>query len=235
MKVTVLVAAYNCEVTLGASLASAVGQSYPASQFEVLVVDDGSTDGTAAVAEGFGGPQSNVRVLRAPHRGLAATCNAGLAAAQGEYLVRLDGDDRFDPDCLVMMARVLDANAGVGLVYADRIEAYEDGRRIRVEMRPFDLLKTIACGMMFRTAQARLAGGYDDLLFEEYDFLIRYLQIAPETFHLPVPLYTYVRHGAGMTARPEYWDRGWRQLEAKWGAARLQALGCDRARLTAQS
>lgn len=227
MRVTVLIAAYNCERTLAASLESAVSQSLSPSAFEVLVIDDGSTDGTAELAGRFGTP---VRLVREAHRGLTATCNKGLAEARGDYLVRLDSDDRMDADCLMLMSRVLDANAGIGCVYSDRFELHHEAQ-VRIDMRDFDLLKTIACGTMFRTATARAAGGYDDLLFEEYDFLIRYLQLAPEMFYLPVPLYTYVRHDAGMTAQPGYWQRGWRQLVAKWGVEHLRSIGCDEARL----
>ena len=228
MKVTVLVAAYNCERTLAASLESAMAQSLPAPDFEVLVVDDGSTDGTGDVARRFEAP---VRVLSEPHRGLAGTCNRGLGEAAGDYVVRLDGDDRLERDCLLLMSRALDANVEIGAVYSDRFEVLDDGRRERVDMSAFDLLKTIACGMMFRTATAKAAGGYDDLLFEEYDFLIRYRQLAPGLHYIPVPLYTYVRHGAGMTDQPEYWQRGWRQLVEKWGVEHLRSVGCDERRL----
>jgi glycosyltransferase involved in cell wall biosynthesis len=228
MSVTVVIAAYNAEQTIGAAIESALSQTLAANEFEVIVVDDGSTDATASIVRRFGSP---VRLIEAPHRGLAATCNAGLNEALGERFIRLDADDALDPDCLLILERVMSVNPSVGCAFGDRLETFPDGRRVRVDLEPFDLLKMIACGTMFRTALAREAGGYDDLLFEEYDFLLRYLQRAPRTFHVPVPLYTYTRHDAGMTAQPDYWRDGWNQLVAKWGIDRLHALGCDEARL----
>ena len=90
--VSVIVPAYNAEVHLAETLASVLEQNW--GQLELLVVDDGSSDRTVAVAKGFG---DLARVIACSHRGLAATRNRGLAAARGEFLLHLDADDLLTP------------------------------------------------------------------------------------------------------------------------------------------
>lgn len=218
MKVTVLIAAYNAAEHIAGAVESVLCQSLSGSKREILVVDDGSSDGTLDTLGRFEG---TIRVLDEPHRGLVSACNVGLAAAQGDYVLRLDADDSLAPDALLMMVRSLDENPGAGCVYSDRIEIMPDGQKVHVSLAEFNVFRTIACGVLFRTEIARAIGGYDDLLFEEYDFLIRYLRANPRRVHLALPLYLYVKHAANMTGQPGYWERGWQQIIQKWGETEL--------------
>jgi glycosyltransferase involved in cell wall biosynthesis len=171
LKVTVLIAAWNAESCVAAAIQSALQQTLPAREREVLVVNDGSTDGTLAVLRGFGG---EIAVLDRHHEGLSAACNAGLAAARGRAFVRLDADDWLERDALAVMTERLDADPSIGCVYSDRLEVSPGGRTRIVSLAKFNVFRTIACGILFQTDLARAVGGYDDLLFEEYDFLMRY-------------------------------------------------------------
>jgi len=85
--VSVIVAAYNRKHLLRECLRALQAQNLPKEQFEIIVVDDGSTDGTASVAGSF-----DVRVLRQPHLGVCAARNAGLRAARGEWVAFTDSD-----------------------------------------------------------------------------------------------------------------------------------------------
>lgn len=76
----------------------------PSALFEVLVVGDGSTDGSAAIAEGFGPP---VRCIRQEHVGIGAARNRGVQAAQGDYLAFLDADDLWESAKLATQVAVL--------------------------------------------------------------------------------------------------------------------------------
>ena len=89
--VSVIVPVYNGARFLGACIESLLEQDHPA--IEVVVVDDGSTDGSAAIAHGYDG----VRVVERPHEGLAPTRNAGLQAATGPLIGFCDSDDRWKP------------------------------------------------------------------------------------------------------------------------------------------
>ncbi|MCM3877589.1 MAG: glycosyltransferase, partial [Thermoanaerobaculia bacterium] len=92
-RVSAVVTAFQCEAFLAESLASVLGQTHPLE--EVIVVDDGSTDGTAEVARSFGGL---VRVVSRPNGGPGAARNTGLAEARGDWIAFLDGDDAWTPD-----------------------------------------------------------------------------------------------------------------------------------------
>jgi glycosyltransferase involved in cell wall biosynthesis len=98
----VVIPAFNAEATLGETLDSALGQTYP--NVQVVVVDDGSTDGTAALVARYG---PRVELLRQANAGLAAARNAGCEAARGEYIAILDADDLCMPERIGVQAELL--------------------------------------------------------------------------------------------------------------------------------
>jgi GT2 family glycosyltransferase len=100
------------------------------SSFELIVIDDGSIDRSAAIAEEFASGDDRVRVLRRPHEGLAATLNAGIAAARSEYVARMDADDISVPDRLQKQVAYLDAHPACVAVGAWIEVVDEAGRHI---------------------------------------------------------------------------------------------------------
>ncbi|MFF9041532.1 bifunctional polysaccharide deacetylase/glycosyltransferase family 2 protein [Streptomyces sp. NPDC014892] len=109
--VTVLVPAYNEEAGIESTLRSLLASTHP--HLQIVVIDDGSTDRTAAVAEGIGDPR--VTVLRRPHSGKAAALNHGLAWAMHDIVVMVDADTVFEPDAVYQLIQPL-ANPAVGAV-----------------------------------------------------------------------------------------------------------------------
>ena len=109
--ISVIVPVYNGERFLAEALRSIGQQDYQ--PLEVLVVDDGSTDGSAAIAVA----QPGVRVLRRAHGGLGATLNHGIAQATGELFAFLDADDHWLPDKLTRQVRALMANPALDMVF----------------------------------------------------------------------------------------------------------------------
>jgi glycosyltransferase involved in cell wall biosynthesis len=83
--------------------------------FELLVVDDSSTDDSVAVVQAYADPR--VRVIVQPHSGLGAARNTGIRAARGRYIAFLDADDIWRPDKLARQCRILERQPGIGLVY----------------------------------------------------------------------------------------------------------------------
>lgn len=111
MDVSVIIPCFNVEATLGEQLEALAGQTTERA-FEVLVVDNRSTDGTAAVAESFMGRVPNLRVVPAYEgQGLCIARNAGAAAAAGRAIVLCDGDDIVAPEWVGAMAAALDDHA----------------------------------------------------------------------------------------------------------------------------
>ncbi len=112
--VSVVIPAYNCASTIGAAVSSCLDQT--CDRVEVIVVNDGSTDGTLGVLEAFG---TRIRVISQPNGGLAAARNAGTRAARGRYVAWMDGDDLANAARFEIQAAVLDAHASVDLVCSD--------------------------------------------------------------------------------------------------------------------
>lgn len=111
---------FNGEAYLAAAIESALSQTYE--PVEVIVVDDGSTDRSAAVAAEYG-----VRLLRQPNRGVSAACNAGLRHARGELIAFLDADDLWVPERLEIQAQHLLQRPHLGFVMAHAIQFLEPG------------------------------------------------------------------------------------------------------------
>lgn len=111
-RITVLMPVWNGGAYLPAAIRSVIGQTF--ADLELLVVDDGSTDDSVAVARAFDDPR--IRVLGpSEHRGVAATLNRGLDAARGALVARMDADDVSLPNRLARQAGFLDAHPEVGL------------------------------------------------------------------------------------------------------------------------
>lgn len=136
-KISVCMPTYNAARFLGQALEGVLAQTYR--DFEVIIYDDASTDGTAEVVARFGRQDPRVRYFRqAENSGVARNRNACLDAARGEYLAWLDSDDVFFPGLLARHAAVLDENPNVGLVHSAFGLIDPDGNRMKPWPRPFE-------------------------------------------------------------------------------------------------
>jgi len=122
---SVLVDTYNHERLIEKALRSVFDQDYPARQFEVLVVDDGSTDRTPEIVLGFA---PRARLIRKKNGGQASAFNAGIPECRGEAIVFLDGDDWWAPGKLRRIAEAFSAEPAAGMVGHAFIESFDDGR-----------------------------------------------------------------------------------------------------------
>ena len=110
-KVSVIVPVYDAAATVGACIESLLAQSDPGGSFEIVAVDNASTDGTAAILRSFG---DRIRVLREERRGPAAARNCGVRASSGELIAQTDSDCVADRDWLRNLVRPFE-DASVGL------------------------------------------------------------------------------------------------------------------------
>ena len=127
MKVSVVIPTYNDEATIAETLESVFAQRVDGG-FEVIVVNDGSTDGTRAVLEKFG---SRIRVIDRENAGVAAARNAGIAAATGKYIALLDADDTWSEEMFAKTVPVLDKNPASVAVFSDGMEVDGAGNILR--------------------------------------------------------------------------------------------------------
>ncbi len=122
-RVSVVIPVFNNAATLKHAVASVLEQRFD-DEVEVIVVNDGSTDGSGETLRGFG---DRIRVIEQANRGAAAARNAGAALAQGEYLAFLDADDEWRPDKLAATVPLLERNQAVVLVFSDAIPIDANG------------------------------------------------------------------------------------------------------------
>lgn len=120
--ISVIIAVYNGESTIAKAIESVLGQSYRA--HELIVVDDGSTDETAKVVQGYG---ERVKYLHQRNAGVSAARNAGVSAASGDWLAFLDADDWYYPDRLLWHADWIARDSRLDFLTGDYEYAAEDG------------------------------------------------------------------------------------------------------------
>jgi glycosyltransferase involved in cell wall biosynthesis len=186
--VSVLLPVYNGERYVGAAVRSLVEQTYR--NIEVLALDDGSTDGSAAAVERV--VDARVRLLRFTHRGLSSVLNDGLAAARGELIARQDADDMAEPERIARQVAAFDACSELALVGCQAWLMSTSGTIIGgverctepATIRWYGLLDNpfIHTAVMFRAAAVRELGGYDatyDPYSQDFALWSRLLERAP--------------------------------------------------------
>ncbi len=129
---SVVVPAFNCAATITETLRSILRQTF--ADFELIVVDDGSTDGTPEIVGRFSDPR--IRLIRQRNRGLAGAHNTGIAAARGEFVGFCDADDLWMPEKLERHIDHLRANPAVGISFSDSRMIDAAGRPIGVCQKP---------------------------------------------------------------------------------------------------
>ena len=133
MLVSVVTPAYNCEKYLRQTVESVIRQTFE--QWEMIIVDDCSTDGTLALAQRLAAQEKRIRVLRNEiNQGVSLTRNRGIAEARGEYIALLDGDDLWERDKLERQVALLEK--GYDLAYCSYDFWDENGCPIE-KMKPF--------------------------------------------------------------------------------------------------
>lgn len=221
--VTVLIPVYNGGRFLAAAVQSVLAQTV--SVFELIVVDDASTDDSVAVVSRM--VDRRIKLIRNPgNLGLARTLNVGLSHATGRFVARLDQDDVAHPDRLAVQLQYFTDHPGVTLLGSQaRLVDEDDRERGRVE-RPVSplgirwllLLENpfIHSSVMFRREVALSLGGYDETLTlsEDIDFWGRFVQ-AGEVANLPSSLIDYRQWSASMMSSVEQDPRGVRQAELR--------------------
>jgi glycosyltransferase involved in cell wall biosynthesis len=163
-KVSVLMAVRDCEHYIAEALTSVLQGSHD--DLDLIVVDDGSTDATAAVAERFGPP---VHVVRQPPRGIARARNRGVELAVGDYLAFLDGDDLWPRDRIARQLRQFVVDPSLDLVFGSE-RRFRTGERAQPP-RPARMATTM---LVRRTAWDRVGPFAEDHTIGEFlDWLCR--------------------------------------------------------------
>lgn len=199
MKVSVIIATYNCERYIGRAVRSVLDQTFPRKDYEIIVVDDGSTDRTSHVLESFG--DWILTITLDEHRGLPYACNTGIRKTLGRYVVRIDADDYMHEDLLRVEYLYLSLNPDIDAVACDYYVVDEKETHVKRQNADTD---PIACGIMFKKDNLVAIGLYDEnfLILEDADLRIRYLKEF-NIQRIELPLYRYRRHKSNITRDKE--------------------------------
>ena len=207
-KVSVVIPCYNQVRFLGEAIRSVLCQGY--ADLEIVVVDDGSTDGAAEVASGYAKVDPRIRLIRQENRGLAAARNRGLANVGGDYVVFLDSDDRLVSGALEVGVRELEAHPGYAFVSGLCRKITADGsvvsgwEQFRVRDDPYlELLRSCPIyvpAVMYRRRVFDAVGDFDTSYraAEDYDLYYRILERFPVHCHDTI-VAEIRRHDANMT------------------------------------
>ncbi|MBL7965273.1 MAG: glycosyltransferase [Flavobacteriales bacterium] len=183
MRIAIVIPCHNVERLLPEALASVAAQQYR--DLELVLVDDGSNDGTAAVMEEWARTHAHVKVLRLAHTGAAHARNAGLKACTADWVQFLDADDTLHPDKISGQVALLAAQPHADVVVGDYEQLLPNGRLIPVEAlhdQPWmALIKTrmgTTSANLWRRAAVERAGAWDESLesSQDYDLLFRMLK-----------------------------------------------------------
>lgn len=196
-KVSVVMSVYNGERFLRQAVDSILAQTF--SDFEFVAVDDGSTDGTAQILEGYTDPR--LHVIRQENVGLIGSLNHAIDIASGEYIARMDVDDVSLPQRLELQLDWLERNPGVVVLGTQAVEIDQAGEKLRRHYYPVGsdaVVKALLRGatavchgtVMFRRACFDTVGGYRSPFehAEDYDLWLRMIE-SYDIENLPTVLY----------------------------------------------
>jgi cellulose synthase/poly-beta-1,6-N-acetylglucosamine synthase-like glycosyltransferase/peptidoglycan/xylan/chitin deacetylase (PgdA/CDA1 family) len=232
--VSVIVPAYNEKEGIEAAVRSLAGGDYP--DIEVVVVDDGSTDGTAAIVEALNLP--NVRVIRVPNGGKANALNTGIALAKHDIIVTVDGDTIFEPDSIRMLVQPF-AGPAVGAV-AGNVKVGNRGGLValwqhieyvigfNLDRRLYEVLRCMptvpgAIGAFRRAALAEVGGISDETLAEDTDVTMALCRAGWRV--------VYEERAKAWTEAPATLEQLYRQ-RYRWSYGTMQAMWKHRKALT---
>lgn len=211
-KVSVIMAVYNERPYLEKAVQSVLDQTF--GDFEFIIVNDGSTDGSKEVLERFEQNSARIRLIHQENRGLIASVNRGLELAKGQYIARMDGDDICYPERFERQVRFLDSSPEVGIL-GTQIEKIDADGEVREDWKwslPTDpeviswrlLFNTCLCNpsVMMRRSILESLGGYARwaTYVEDYELFTRAV-LQTRLANLPDTLLKFRRHEGSVTVK----------------------------------
>ncbi|MRR53110.1 MAG: glycosyltransferase [Deltaproteobacteria bacterium] len=195
-QVSVIIPCYNYGQYLAEAVSSVITQTYQ--EFEIIIINDGSTDNTAEVAEQIinSNPHIRIRLINQANSGQPAfSRNKGISEAKGKYILPLDADDKISPTMIEKMVRILDDDQAVDIVYCDTIRfgdvdnAYQTEDWSLTRLASDNIINYCA---LFRRKVWDSVGGYRlDCGYEDWEFWISAAEKGFIGFRIPEYLFYY--------------------------------------------
>ncbi|MAV59331.1 MAG: hypothetical protein CMG07_05210 [Candidatus Marinimicrobia bacterium] len=205
-KYSVYVVSHNYGHFVEKAIKSVLSQTVD--NWELLLINDNSSDNTKEVFNKYS-DDKRIRIFDTNGIGLNAVCNHALNNAMGEYLIRLDGDDYFDENILLILGNYMEKDSSLGIVYSDFFLVDEDGKKFSYEFtRKIKKNENVleppngACCLIDRQKLIRIGGYSEDLKAQDGLDLWLKMKDNYRTKNVNLPLYYYRRHGKNLTETP---------------------------------
>lgn len=198
--VTLCIPTFNrCEF-LGRAVRSAINQTFDKNKYEIIVIDDGSTDRSDIILDTF---KNDIKIIKNKKNiGLSKSLNKAILKSRGKYFIRLDSDDYINQEYINFLYNTLDLNKDV--YNAVKCDYFKVDSNEVVTKRCNSEKEPIACGIIFKIDDLIRIGMYSPKkkIFEEIDLMDRLTKDRDfKVFRLPLPLYRYRMHKTNMTKR----------------------------------
>tara|TARA_A100001015_G_scaffold311796_1_gene415727 strand:- start:143 stop:784 length:642 start_codon:yes stop_codon:yes gene_type:complete len=193
--ITVIIPVYNHEKFIGRSLRSILDQSLDKSQYEVIVINDSSTDNSKEIISKY---SNKITLIENPkNKGLPFSLNVGIKKARGKYMVRLDSDDYVNKKYLEILYEFLNWNSEFDAVSCDYLIVDNEEKVLKRESGESE---PIGCGIMFKIDRIIDLGLYnqDFLIHEDKELMMRFKK-KYKINNVKLPLYRYRKHSSNIT------------------------------------
>jgi len=197
--ISIIIINHNRESFLERSLRSCVDQVVFNKKFEIIFVDDGSTDNSYKIAQKF---LSNIRAYKLKkNMGISYASNFALSKSKGEFFIRVDSDDFINKNTINYLHDIMINNKNLAFTYCDHYKVDEFGYKEKiVKLKSKKLLKNHGAGVMFNKKKFLSYGAYNLKLQEAEDYeIISKILRKEKVFYLPIPLYRYYNHNKNIS------------------------------------
>ena len=212
--VSVAILNFNRENYLGRSIRSALSQKLGDFAVEVVVIDDGSSDGSLAVARNF--PAIRLVALE-ENRGVGYASDVALHASRGEYFIRVDSDDFLSQDAVRTLVAELERDGDLAYAHGDIRQIDEiTGQKRTIRLDKPEKLYRFGAGVLFRKSLLQIVGGYDVGLrnCEDLDLFLKLESLGMTGVRVPEALYRHHLHRDNTSMQPdrvEMWEKVFRK------------------------
>jgi len=206
MDVSIVITTYNYAAYLEECIASCLSQLNTNLEFEVIVIDDGSTDQTAEIMKGL--MNSKLRNFRIENVGIEKASSYGFKKARGRYIVRVDADDKLYPNYLSVLQTYLQDD--IEFYYPDYSVIDSSGNVTEEVALPVfekeEILQRgdfLATGTLYSADALNRFNGYSTLIkncgLENYELILRFIKSGVNGLHIPCKLFCYRRHSSNIS------------------------------------
>lgn len=197
-KVSIIIPVYNSEKYIKETIRSVLNQTY--NNFEVVIVDDGSTDSSGDLCDKFASEDTRIIVFHRENKGPINARNFAIEMSSGKYILPVDSDDIISKEYIEKAVCAIEKDNDIGIVYC---KAKLIGDKTGIwDLPPYSLQEMLICNCIFATAMFRkddwrAVGGYSELMkygIEDYDLWLSILGLGRTVYQIPQVFFYYRKH-----------------------------------------